>query len=301
MRISLRQLEVFAAIAATGQVTRAAASVALTQAAASMALAELEGLLGVRLFDRIGRRLHLTACGRELLGLTREVLDRVQDIESRCAQERGGGALLPADQAPITLHLGASLTVGNHLLPAILADLEHAHPGSTLRLTIRNTEQVLAGLLEFRFDAGFVEGPVKDARLQRLPWHRDRLRVFAPPGHPWIDQEQVSRAQLLSAPWVLREQGSGTREVFERALGESPPRVLELEQPEAIRQAVRAGLGLGCLSELELAEALQFGAVHTLNTPELDLERDFSLVLHRDRFRTRGVRQLLQRCGMALE
>lgn len=288
MKITLRQLEVFAAVASHGQVTRAAQAVAMSQAAASMALADLEGQLGAPLFNRQGRQWQLTDSGREILPLAREVLDRVSDIEE--VGRAGGGAF--------DVHLGASVTIGNHLLPALIAELARTYPQGKVRVSRHNTEQVVSRLLAFQIDLGFIEGPVNDPRLTCFPWWRDELQVFAAPGHPLAGAE-VTPEDLSSAAWVTREPGSGTRERFDRALGDvgiAPRIALELEQPEAVRQCVRLGMGLGCLSSLELREAFQAGSLVQLATPFLDLSRELRIAIHAQRHRTRGIRAVLALC-----
>ena len=290
MKITLRQLEIFVVIASRGHVTRAAETVAMTQSAASMALAELEQQLAAPLFDRIGRQLHLNESGRQLLPRAREVLDRVGDIET---------AALCGELA-FDLQLDASLTVGNHLLPGLLADLRQRHPQAQIRLSLKNTEQVVADLQRFRIDVGFIEGLAQDECLDRYLWRRDRLCVFAAPGNP-LANKTATYDDLRRSAWILREKGSGTRDVFDRActgVSLAPTVALELEQPEAIRQCVRAGLGLGCLSTLELKDAFQAGWLAPVPTPFLNLERDFHILVHRKKHRGRGILAVLDACGV---
>lgn len=290
MKITLRQLEVFAAIANHGHVTRAAEAVAMTQSAASMALSDLERQLNAPLFDRVGRQLLLNETGRQLLPQAQEVLDRIREIEAISA---GGTPILD-------LRLGASLTIGNHLMPALMAELQCRHPGSRVRLALKNTELVMADLLACRIDAGFVEGPVRDERLMCHPWREDSLCVFAAQNHP-LAGKSATPQDFDHSVWVLREKGSGTREVFERACANAnliPQLALELEQPEAIRQSVRAGLGLGCLSMLELRDSFQAGWLTPVKTPFLDLQRHFQIIVHRNKHLGAGVRSLLSLCGI---
>lgn len=290
MKISLRQLEIFAAIANHGHVTRAASAVAMTQSAASMALAELEQQLDTPLFDRIGRQLRLNESGRQLLPRALDVLDRVREIETVTRQ---------GDLA-FDLKLGASLTTGNHLLPGLLAELRKRHPQGQIRLSLKNTEQVVADLTHFRIDLGFVEGPVQDERLVRHFWHQDRLCVFAAADHP-LAGKAATHEDLREATWILRERGSGTREVFDRARSNALLPItaaFELEQPEAIRQCVRAGLGLGCLSILELKDAFQAGWLAPVDTHFLNLERQFQVLIHREKHLSPGIRAILALCGV---
>lgn len=290
MKITLRQLEIFSAIATHGHVTRAAEAIAMTQSAASMALAELEQQLDAPLFDRVGRQLLLNEAGRQLLPKALDVLDRVREIEATA-----GNSALTFD-----LHLGVSLTIGNYLMPTLLAELARRYPGSHVRLSLENTEHVVADLLGYRIDMGFVEGPVQDERLQRFFWRHDRLGVFVHSEHP-LAGKTATMDEMKQFSWILREKGSGTREVFDRALANaslSARVAFELEQPEAIRQSVRAGLGVGCLPLLELRDAFEAGWLAPVETPFLDLERKFQVILHRNKHLSAGIRAILSQCGV---
>lgn len=294
MKITLRQLEVFVAIAHHGQVTRAAGAVALTQGAASMAISDLEQQLGARLFDRVGKQLILNETGRLLLGRAQEVLDRVGDIE----------ALASGRESVFDIRLGASVTIGNHLLPALVAGMRQRYPNARIHILRYNTEQVLAHLLDFSIEVGFVEGPVEDARFHSFAWQQDQLALFGAPDSPLARRGRALKpADLAGADWVMRESGSGTRKVFERACAEhgiEPRLALELEQPEAIRQCVRAGLGYGCLSLLELQEAFKAGTLARLKAPFLDLRRDLAVVINRRKFISQGISTILEECGIAV-
>ncbi|MDR3410201.1 MAG: LysR family transcriptional regulator [Formivibrio sp.] len=290
MKITLRQLEVFTAVATHGQVTRAAQVISMTQAAASMALADLEQQLGISLFDRVGRQLLLNDTGRLLLMRARDVLDQVHDIE----------AIAHGQDSIFDLHLGASVTIGNHLLPGLVANLKHHFPNGQIQISRYNTEQVVAQLLAFRIDMGFIEGPIEDDRFRRFPWKQDQLIFFAAPQHALVGR-LLTTADLSAADWIVREHGSGTRQVLDQAClscGVRPRIVLELEQPEAIRQCVKAGLGIGCLSELELEDAFRAGSLVPLSVPFLDMRRNLDVVIHRHKFISRGIAAILGECGI---
>ncbi|WP_211232071.1 LysR substrate-binding domain-containing protein [Pseudoduganella violaceinigra] len=289
IRLTLRQLEVFVAIAnQNGHVTRAAQTIGMTQAAASMAIADLEQQLDAKLFDRIGKQLVLNETGRILLHRAQEVLDRAGEIQMLAA---GGKSVFD-------IRIGASVTVGNHLLPPVLARFKHRFPNGQIRVLRYNTEQVLARLSDFSIELGFVEGPVEDSNFLTFPWKKDTLTIFAPAGHP-LAGKKLAAADLTAAPWVMREPGSGTRTVFERALaanGIVPHIALELEQPAAIRECVKAGLGLGCLSRLELQDAISAGHVVPLKAPFLDLKRNINIVLNRQKYVSEAIGTILQLC-----
>ena len=292
MKITLRQLQVFVAIATQGHASRAADTIGMTQSAASMALADLERQLGSQLFNRAGRQLRLNDLGRQLLGQAVEVLDRVAAIEAAARGDTNG----------FDLHLGNSVTIGNHLIPHIIARLKQRFPKAQLRLSRLNTEHVFEQIEHYKIDLGFVEGPGDSRMVRRIPWKTDQLVIFCAPDHP-LAQLTITPEHLSAAEWIMREPGSGTREVMAHALHTSditPNIAFELEQPEAIRRCVRAGLGIGCLSELELEEAFRAGTLIPLATPFLDMKRNLDVIIHRNKALTGGVSALLEAADIRL-
>lgn len=277
--ISPRQLEVFVAIATADSVRVAAERLHLSQPAASMALGDLERQLGAPLFDRVHRRLRLNPHGRQLLPLAQEVLERLRELE------RGASATL--EQHAGELRLGASNTVGNYLVGDLLGGFVAAHPKVAVRLHVDNTAAIVAGVLDHGLDLGCVEGAVVHADLQVLAWRNDDLRVCAPMSHPLARRKRLRPDDFTAARWILREPGSATRAQAERALALLPEgeTVLELDQSEAIKQAVIAGLGLGLLPAVAVQEAHAAGRIAILPTPFLPLRRPLSFVLHRRRYR----------------
>lgn len=278
INISPRQLEAFAGIADAGSVRAAAERLHLTQPAVSMALAELERHLGAALFARDRGRLHLNERGRDLLPLAREILERFEEMRRRAADE--------SHQLRGELRLGASNTVGNYLVGELLGAFAQAHPQVSVRLEVDNTHGIVAAVREHRLDVGCVEGTVLQPDIEVRPWRADALVVCARPDHPLARRKRLRVDDFAGARWIMREPGSATRALCERALAALPPgeTVLELGQTEAIKQAVIAGLGLACLPEVAVGDAVAAGRLVVLHTPFLDLGRRLSLVLARNAY-----------------
>jgi len=276
---SPRQLDVFVQVALLGSVRAAAERLHLTQPAASMALAEMERQLGAPVFDRERGRLRLNTRGRELLPLARELLERHAEF-ARLGSERG-------NELGGELRIGASNSVGNYRVGELLGGFVRAHPQVAVRLRVGNTATIAAGVIDHSLDLGCVEGPVTHPSLEVRPWRDDRLLVCAPPDHPLARRRGLKPADFSGARWVLREPGSATRAISERVLSQLPPgeTVLELDQIEAIKQAVAAGLGIACLPEVAVTDALATGRLTALKTPFLDLRRKLSLLLHKQKYR----------------
>jgi DNA-binding transcriptional LysR family regulator len=152
---------------------------------------------------------------------------------------------------------------------------------------VSNTAEIVAAMLDHALELGCVEGPVAHPSLEVRPWRDDALVVCAPPDHPLTRKRRLQPGDFAGARWVLREPGSATRSLSERAIASLPPgeTVLELDQAEAIKQAVIAGLGIACVPEVAVIDAVAAGRLKVLCTPFLDLRRKLSLLLHRQRYR----------------
>lgn len=275
MKLTLRQLEVFALVARLENVSRAATQLCMSQSAVSSALGELERNFSAQLFDRLGKSLRLNSTGRGILPQVNELLTRAQALESHLA----GGGLGP-------LALGATMTIGNYLGTLVLAEYLRRHPASQVDFHVANTQQVVDKLLGFELDLGLIEGEANDPELVFAPWLEDELVVFCAPTHP-LAQVGLARSTVLGEQkWILRERGSGTRALFDRAMRAQQidfSVCLQLAHTEAIKRAVESGLGIGCLSRLSLRDAFRRGSLVEIKTPELDLSRRFQFAWHRQR------------------
>ncbi|MBS0352516.1 MAG: LysR family transcriptional regulator [Proteobacteria bacterium] len=289
MKYTLRQLEIFVAVARQESVSRAADELALSQSAASTALGEFERQFDTQLFDRIGKSLRLNELGQVLLPHAVQLLEHAVEIESLLARQTDFGPL----------QIGATLTVGNYLATLIAADFLRRHPSAQVKLKVHNSTTIVDQLLHYELDLGLIEGTCRHADLLVEPWVEDELVVFCAPSHPLAKAGRISLDEMAGQDWILRESGSGTRETFDQALrhfnGELKVR-LELEHTEAIKRAVESGVGIGCISRLALREAFRRGSLVPVETPELDLRRQFQFVTHKRKYVTAGMREFIALC-----
>jgi len=266
MNITLRQLEVFVAVAAHGHVGKAADALGVSQSAVSMALSDFERSVGERLFDRVSRSVLLNERGRALLPRSVAVIEQAREIEEEGSRGGRSGHI----------RVGASTTVGNYLLPGIIGSFASAEPGIRVSLEVGNTSEIAARLEAHAIDLAFVEGPVSDTNIAVSRWMEDELVAFAAPNLvPPVPEPEGMQ-------WIMREPGSGTREVFERAMAQAGLAVhvrMELGHTEAIKKAVEAGLGYGCLSRLAVERELALGYLAAVSMPEVDLKRELSMLL----------------------
>lgn len=292
MRLTLRQLQIFAAIARAGSTTAAAGEVALSQSAVSAAVNELERNLDTPLFDRVGKRLLLNDRGRAMLPHALALIDGAESLERTCIGE-----------GQCELHIGASLTIGNYLLPRLLADfmraqglaLEDGTP--PLRIKVASTAEVMQRVGDFEVDIGLVEGECHRSDLDVTPWIEDELLVVASPRHTIALEygtDCVPAKRLAQANWLLREPGSGTREALEQALLPQLRHLrssLEFSDHEAIKHAAAECLGIACLSRHAVQDMLDSGRLVMINTELGRLSRRFYLLVHQRKHITPGLRQ----------
>ena len=290
LRLTLRQLQIFAAVARSGSTTAASADIALSQSATSSAVNELERLLSLRLFDRAGKRLLLNDNGRALLPRALALLDGAADIEHMARD---------ASAQTQSLRIGASTTLGNYVLPALLQKFLAASQADSAtawrsRVSIGNTEAICDAVAAFELDIGLIEGPSNQAALAVTPWLQDELVIVASPCSELVAQTQgaadenarVPIQALRDALWLLREAGSGTREVTDQLLLphlHAYRRSIELGSSEAIKHAAAEGMGAACLSLLVVRDLMASGGLSLVRTTLPRMMRQCYLVVHRDK------------------
>ncbi len=289
MRYSLRQLEVFLATAHYENVTRAAESLAMSQSAASGSLKELERQFDMKLFDRLGKRLQLSELGQQLRPQVESLMEQARSLEQALTGEDVAGRL----------EIGATLTIGNYIAVNMIADFRQQNARSDIILRVANTETIAKQVAGFELDMGLIEGELQHPDLDIVHWRRDELVVFAAPNHPLSTSTALSDQDLLTLPWIVREPGSGTRQAFDRAMQGILTDLhigMELQHTEGIKRAVEAGLGVGCLSQICVAEAFKRGSLVPLKVPGRDFRREWYLITHRDKFHSAALKRWLTLC-----
>ncbi|AIR89814.1 LysR family transcriptional regulator [Pseudomonas cremoricolorata] len=289
MRFTLRQLQVFVAVAQQQSVSRAAGVLALSQSAASTSITELERQSSCQLFDRSGKRLSLNALGQQLLPQAVALLDQAKEIEDLLHGKSGFGSL----------SVGATLTIGNYLATLLIGSFMQQHPESQVKLHVQNTAHIVQQVAHHEIDLGLIEGDCIHPDLEIQPWVEDELVVFCAPQHPLASVGRAEWTALAGEAWILREQGSGTRLTFDQAMRHHRSSLnvrLELEHTEAIKRAVESGLGIGCISRLALRDAFRRGSLVALETPQLDLRRQFYFIWHKQKYQTSAMREFLELC-----
>lgn len=287
--MTLRQLEIFLAVSRARSFRKAAQGVALSQSALSQQIKELERELGLPVFDRLGRAVKLTEAGRLIEEHAQRVFATLQGAQDAIAELRG------VDRG--SLRLGGSTTPGIYVLPGLLGRFTARHPKVDVALCIGNTREIEERVRAADVDLGMVGGHLAGFKETCVEASLvDRLVLIVPPGHPWAKKRDVAPEWLAGERLLVREEGSATRRVTEAALGRAGvkvPTVLELGHTEAIKQGVRAGLGVALVSRYAVRTEVAGGHIVALGVKGLPIERHFHVIRHEARALTPAARAFL--------
>lgn len=297
MSITLRQLEIFVAVAETQQVTKASEKLFLTQSAVSMALNELQNQLGGPLFDRRGRALLINDRGRYLLPLGKDILCQINNIETLMTEKK--------DKVIGALKIAASSTVGNYVLPYLIGAFKHMHPSVSIDMQVCNTSHAEELVVDGSMDLGFVEGEVSNDQISTLPWLQDELMVIASPTSEIGAQKSFRVPEdLEKCDWIMREKGSGTAQIFKKKLGRHVTGlkvVMELGHTEAIKKAVESGAGVACLSKLTVCREVEQGWLAGLPVEGVDMHRTLQIIQYKNKATTNLMDEFINFCAVLNE
>lgn len=279
---SLRQLEVFAKVVSEGSYSKAAEALGLSQPTVSEHMASLEQSLGARLVDRVGGSLELTAAGRLFHGYTKRTLTLVREAFQAMNELKGviRGELVVA----------GSTIPGVYLLPPLIMQFTAEYPDVRVGLKVGDSRFVVERLLDGHAEVGMIGKDLNDPRIDCKEYADDELVVAVGNKHPWSKKREVTIDDLVGQPFVVRERGSATRDTYEKALeahglkGEKSLRVVcEMGSTEAVKEAVRVGIGVSILSQRALAAEEKAGQLHALRLKGVKLQRKLYLVRHASR------------------
>jgi DNA-binding transcriptional LysR family regulator len=282
--MNLDQLTVFLAVSRHLHFSRAAEELYITQPAVSASVAKLEGEFRIKLFHRIGRRVELTDAGRFLAREGQRLLEQVSQLERRLlefnALKRG------------VLTIGASFTVGNYWLPAALKNFHDSHPNIEVQCGLGNAEQVLEGTARGEYDLGFLSGSERDPLPEQLAAEavgRERLQVVVAEGHPWFGCDRVDPYELSTSQWVMRERGSGARQMFADGLQgieialDSLPVSLVLNSSEMVKMVVLNGGGAAALPESMIRHEVSLNLLWPVQVDGLVMAQSILMIRHAQR------------------
>jgi len=293
--IDLDQLRIFHAVCEARSFTRAAQAVHLTQPGISKHIRQLEEHYGLPMFDRLGRRVELTAAGAELYQATRRIMQAVGDADRRIADLQG--------LRSGTVALGTSFLIGVYTLPQRLAAFRNLHPEITVTLEIALSKKIFARVLDGKMDLGLVTYKIEDPHLELHEFMRDELVAIAPPGHRWAHRRRVHPRELAGETLLMAARGAGTRAVLEERLarmGITPSAVLEFGNLEGVKRAVEAGLGVSVQARSCVEREIAAGYLVMARLAEMDTTLPSYLVRRRDRHLSNAARAFAELMGVKM-
>lgn len=284
-----RRLQVFHTVAQHLSFTKAAEALHMTQPAVTFQVRQLEEYFNTRLFDRTHNRISLTDAGTRVFGYSESIFELYGEMENAVRELTGEVSGL--------LILGASTTIAEYMLPALLGDFKRKYPDVNVRLKVSNTEGVVQMVENNVIDLGVVEAPVSNKNLAVEVCRQDQLVLIVPVGHELATRESVPINELTEYPYICREEGSGTREVIAEYMQKNNLKGslninMELGSPEAVKGAVEASMGISVVSRATVSKELLLNSLVAINL-EPQLERPFSFVHQKQKFRLRAMDELL--------
>ncbi|BCJ86579.1 selenium metabolism-associated LysR family transcriptional regulator [Effusibacillus dendaii] len=279
-------LLVFVTVVEKKNFSRAAESLNMTQPAVSQQIHSLEDYYGVKLFERNSKRVETTRAGEvlyryavQIVNLQREAQQAVNDLMGLVTGK---------------LMIGASLTIGEYVLPRLLSVYARHYPDVEISVTIGNTEVIADHALNNRIDVGLVEGPVNPANLVITPFLEDEMVLIVPTTHRLAAIGRVHIEDLLEETFIIRESGSGTRFIVEevfRTLGIQPKREIQFGSTQAIKEAVEAGLGVSFISIWSVQKEIKLGTLRVLRVHNHSFPRPFSMIWKKKQLETRAMKE----------
>lgn len=287
--MTFRHLEIFVKTAETLSMTAAAEILFIAQPSVSQSISELEQHLKTRLFERLGRRLHLTDDGAEFLAYARHIISLSGEAERRMLDRHRGGSI----------RLGGSVTVGTTVMNSVIKKFMGELPECRVTVTVDDTSALEKLLLSDGIDLAFAEGDMKSQYIISREVMDDELLLICPKGHRFSGIEYIKSSELAGEGFIIREEGSGTRELFESVMmaHRIEYRVAGvMNNAEAIKLAVADGLGISVISSLSVSRELERGELSALRIDGVNFNRHFTLFHHRNKFITPAMEKFMNLC-----
>jgi DNA-binding transcriptional LysR family regulator len=285
------KLKVFCTVAETRSFSKTSEIIHLTQPAVSLQIQALEEIYETKLFDRSSSRVTLTPAGEVLYKYAKEILVLYASAEKVIGEMTG---LVKGSIA-----IGAGSTIGNYLLPSVISDFRKTHPKIKVHLFVANMQRVIELLNAGNINVGLIEGDVKRQKIVVEKLLSDELLLIVPPHHSWAKRKEVSIAELIEEPFILREAGSGTRQTIEKFLArhgitlQSMKVSMVLGSTQAIKEAVENGLGVSIISRWAARKESKYGTLNMLSFKEEKMVRNFSLITYKNSVSSHAIEEFL--------
>ncbi|MEG1256737.1 LysR family transcriptional regulator [Clostridium sp.] len=287
--MTIRHLEIFITVANCGKMRLAAEQLFISQPSVSQAIRDIESYYGIKVFERLSKKLYITENGERLLKYARHIVDlfKAMEIDIKNAGEN------------VCLRIGGTVTVGTCLLCPIIEQFEKENPGASAKAIVNNTTIIENMLLNSTLDLAIIEGETLSSDIIKIPIYQDELVLVCGSNHPFASAKEISIEKLEGQDVIAREQGSRDRNIFEQLLKEQEISVnmkWSCTNTEAIKNAVMAGQGLAIISNLMITEELKSGKLNIVDIQGINTTRDICLVYHKNKFISEYMNRFLEIC-----
>jgi DNA-binding transcriptional LysR family regulator len=287
--MTIRHLKIFISVCDYGKMSLAAEKLFMAQPSVSQAIAEIEQHYGVKVFERLSKKLYLTEAGENLLKYARHIVSSFEEMEES----------LFYTSSKISLKMGATITVGTCVLNDILNDFKIKKPNINTQVYVENTNVIEEMILKSTLDLGIVEGIIKSRDIITIPIVPDELILVCSPSHEFSSLESITAEKLNNQDFILREEGSGTRELFEKKIenmGITINKKWVCNNSEAIKNAVISDQGLTVISQMLVRKEIDEKKLHRIKINDLKLARNFYLAYHKNKYLSDNLKSFMSAC-----
>lgn len=287
--MTLRHLKIFVTVCETGSTTAAGEKLHIAQPSISLAISELEDYYGIKLFDRIAKRLYITEAGKKFLQYATHIVGLFEEMEREIKNFDATGII----------RIGASITIGNYLLPGYITRFKKIHPQMDVKVIIDNSEKIQQYILSNQIDIGLIEGIVYNPYIAEHKFRDDELVMVCGNAHPFANQKNVEISKLQNESFILRESGSAGREIFDSTMTSLGIKILpawESTSTQAIIRAVQANLGISVLPYLLVKDSLNRKEISQFHIDGIRFQRSFSVIYHQNKFLTESAKDFIALC-----
>ncbi|MBK5242040.1 LysR family transcriptional regulator [Clostridium sp.] len=274
--MTIRHLTIFIEVADCCNMSLAAKNLYISQPSVSQAISQLESFYGIKIFERLSKKLYITGDGTQLLSYARHIVSLFNEMKETIK-----------NSSNTLLKIGGTITVGACVMSDIINCFNTKYPTIQTQILINNTSIIESKILINELDIGLVEGEVKSKEIICLPVIKDRLVLICNKTNPFAKRTSINLSELNNQPFILREKGSGTRELFENYMKNAKLIIQEkwvCNNSDSIKQAVIAGHGLSVISERLLKDELSKGTIQIVKINDVAFKRNFSVVYHKNKY-----------------
>lgn len=287
--MTLRHLKLFISVVDLGSMTAASKAHFIAQPTISQAISELEDYYGVKLFDRLSKRLYITEQGKELLSYARHITNLFNEMEQIAkAQDKIG-----------IIKIGASVTVGTYLLPKLVNEFTKSHPSIQINAVTKNTKDIESLIIKNEIDFAIVEGEIHNSHIISNAFMDDHLVLICGKTHPLYKVKTISSFDLKNHNLILRERGSGTRELFENTMTLNEVKwhsSWECNGSDGLISAAINGIGIAVISEKLVNDEVTTGKLSIIKIDDIDFKRKFNLINHKNKYLTNTMKAFIDLC-----